>query len=900
MTLSTGRTLFHYRIVEKIGEGGMGAVWKAVDATLGREVAIKVLPAAFAGDPERLLRFEREAKLLASLNHPNIAGIYGLHEADGVRFLAMELVPGEDLSARLARGRIPTHEAIELARQIGEALDTAHEQGVVHRDLKPANIRITPEGRVKVLDFGLAKALDPMSSAGSGRTDGGMSPTITSLGTVAGVILGTAAYMSPEQARGKTVDRRADVWAFGVILFEMLAGKRLFDGETISDTLASVLKTDPDWETLPADTPPNVRRLLRRCLAKDPRARLRSAGDALLELDADEPQTAAAAPAAAPAESRWRERAAWGAVAGLALLYTVKLLGWPGSENVPGRFPHLEIPYGESETASALVTPEFSPDGEKVAYGVRVRGGETHLVLRRLDGFDTRALPETDNAIFPFWSPDSRSLAYFTRGALRRIDIDTGATQVVSDHAPWGRGGSWNAKGQILFAPHPNSGIVLTTVGGGSETELTTVDPKLVDASHRFPQWLPDGRHFVFTLWSNNAEVLKKDGGVYVGSVEKGEPIRRVLSDASRAVYVDPGFLLVHRGDRLAAIPFDPKTLKAGDEAVPIDAGVSFNGSTGALAASASRRGDLAYAIGPGDLPNELVWLDRQGQVVEALHQTGQFSQIAISPDGRRYAAARAEGTNAEQIWIGDFARGASVPLTHGANDSYDPVWSPDNQRVAFSSRETGNEDLYVQSVAGTTGWEMIHKADIHDTSVTSWSADGRYLFFDAQPRSDATRHEIWLYDFQEKKARSLLSDTFPQTGAVLSPDGRWLAYTSEEGGSPQIFIRPFPALDRKWLVSTGQGDTPHWRADSREIVYLTHDAAGTQMMAVALSSDAGAPNPGAPVRLFTFDPRIAFTQPSADHTRILAGQEVVGSERKAIRLILDWTASLKGRDSRR
>jgi Tol biopolymer transport system component len=899
MTIEPGRSLSHYRLAEKIGEGGMGAVWRAVDTTLGREVAIKVLPAAFAGDPERLLRFEREAKLLASLNHPNIAAIYGLHEAEGVRFLAMELVPGEDLSERLKRGRIPPREAIELARQIGEALEIAHEQGVIHRDLKPANIRLTPDGKVKVLDFGLAKALDPMSSFGSGAQGGGMSPTITSLGTVAGVILGTAAYMSPEQARGKAADRRADVWAFGVILFEMLSGKRLFDGETISDTLASVLKTDPDWGALPAETPQNIRRLLRRCLAKDPRSRLRSAGDALLELDTDEPAAAAEAPPA-PARSQWRERAAWAAVLGLALLLAVKLADSSGSGNTAGRFPHLEIPYGDSETGTVLAPPMISPDGNKVVYGLRVQGAGDRLFIRRLEGFEARPLPETEDAIFPFWSADSRSVAYFTRGSLRRIDVDTGTTQIINDHAPWGRGGSWNEKGQILFAPHPNSGIHLTAVGGGSDTELTVVDPKLIDASHRFPCWLPDGKHFVFTLWSNNADVLKKDGGVYVGSTSKEEPIRRVLVDASRAVYVNPGFLLVHRNERLMAIPFDPESWAVGDEAVPIDSGVAFNGSTGSLAASASRRGDLAYGVGPGDLPNELLWLDRQGQVTESLHQTGQFSQLALSPDGRRYAAARSEGTNAEQIWIGDLARGASVPLTHGANDSYDPVWSPDGQRVAFSSRETGNEDLYVQSVAGTTPWEMIHKADTHDTNVTSWSADGRYLVFGARPRKDAGRFEIWIHDFHDKKARSILADTFPQRDGVLSPDGRWLAYTSEEGGTPQIFVRPFPALDRKWLISTGQGDTPHWRADSREIWYRMRDALGTHMMSAALAPNTGDPNPAAPVQLFTLDPRIVFVEPNADHTRLLAGREVASPDKKAIRLILDWAASLKAGEPQR
>jgi serine/threonine protein kinase len=893
MSVESGKALLHYRVAEKIGEGGMGAVWKAVDTTLDREVAIKVLPAAFAGDAERLARFEREARLLASLNHASIAAIYGLHEAGGVRFLAMELVPGEDLSARMKRGRIPVGEARAIARQIAEALDAAHEQGVIHRDLKPANIRLTPDGKVKVLDFGLAKALDPMSAAGSAATAGGMSPTITSLGTVAGVIIGTAAYMSPEQARGKAVDRRADVWAFGVILFEMLAGSRLFDGETISDTLASVLKTDPDWGELPADTPANIRRLLRRCLAKDPRLRLRSAGDALLELEADEPP-APAAPTAPPAGTGWRERAAWAAIVALLSLLAFKLAGSSATGSPGGRSPHLEIAFSDSETLSVMAPPAISPDGKKLVYANRSQGGGDHLVLRRLDAFEATPLPDTEGALFPFWSADSRSVGYFMRGALRRVDIDTGTTQVITDHTPWGRGGSWNENGAILFAPHPNSGIHLTTVRGGSDTELTVVDPKLIDASHRFPCWLPDGKHFVFTLWSNNAEVLSKSGGVYVGSTSKDEPIRRVLADASRAVYVDPGYLLVHRADRLMAVPFDAKTLTAGDEAIPIDAGVTFNGSTGSVAVSASQRGDLAYGVGPGDLPSELTWLDSQGRVTEVLHQTGQFDQLALSPDVHRYAAARNEGTNAQQVWIGDLARGASMPLTHGANDSYDPVWSPDGRYVAFSSRETGNEDLYIQSVAGTTPWEMVHKADTHDTDVTSWSADGRYLVFNAQPRDDPSRFEIWIHDLQEKKARLILGDAFPQRDGVLSPDGRWLAYTSEEAGSPQVFVRPFPALDRKWLVSTAQGDTPHWRADSREIWYRMRDASGTHMMSVSVSSEAGNANPGVPVKVFTFDPRIVVAVPSADHTRLLAGREVASGEKKTIRLILDWSASLK------
>ena len=895
MTISSGQSLLHYRLASKLGAGGMGEVWRATDTTLGREVAIKVLPAAFSADPERLARFEREAKVLAALNHPSIASIYGLHESGGTRFLAMELVPGEDLSERIARGRIPAHDAVEIARHIIEALEAAHDQGIIHRDLKPANVKLTPDGKVKVLDFGLAKALDASGVSSAGLSDTGMSPTITSLGTVAGVILGTAAYMSPEQARGRSVDKRADTWALGVILFEMLTGRRPFDGETVSDTLASVLKSDPDWNSLPADTPVGVRKLLRRCLAKDPKARLRSAGDAFFDLDDGEP--AAESPHVS-SRKPWRERAAWATVLGLAGVLAFSLWGrGDATGSVQERSPHIEYAFG-NDSGVGLAPPAISPDGRMVVYGKRSTTNEAGLWLRRVDDFDAKQLPESKDAIFPFWSPDSRSLGYFTAGALRRIDVESDATQVISEKASWGRGGSWHANGTILFSPNPNSPIMRIVATGGEATPVTELDTKLADASHRFPQWLPDGKHFLYTLWSNNADVLKNYGGIYVGSTEKGFKAKRLLPDASAVVFAPPGHVLLHRRGRLLAFPFDVKSLTVGEDAVAIDTDVTFAPSSGTLAASASARGDVAYAIGTGEPDNELLWMDRSGQATLALNQSGQFGDLTVAPDGQRFASARSEGMTGQQVWIGDATRATLVPLTHGSNDCYAPVWSPDGLKVAFNSRETGNEDVYVQEVSGTRPWEMVHDAKDHDTTVTDWSADGRYLLFDAHPRSNDSKIEVWLHDVSAKSSHVILSDPFSQSGATLSRDGRWLAYTSLEGGSPQVFIRPFPALDRKWLVSGKNADEAHWRSDGRELLFISRDEAGAHLQSVSLQGSADAPNPGTPKELFLIDPRIDSLAPNADHSRFLAARALKASGKNAIRVILDWEqgASRKGR----
>jgi Tol biopolymer transport system component len=428
---------------------------------------------------------------------------------------------------------------------------------------------------------------------------------------------------------------------------------------------------------------------------------------------------------------------------------------------------------------------------------------------------------------------------------------------------------------------------------GGADVEVTKLDPKLVDGSHRFPQWLPDGKHFLFTVWSNNAASLRKEGGIYVGSTDPREPMRRVLPDPSACVYVDPGYLLLYRGNALTAVPFDVETLTAGSEGVPVDSKAMFVANTGCLFASASGRGDIAYAIGVADPPVELVWTDRTGSSGEPTGISGPLSEPVISPDGKRFAVGKTDGMNATQIWLGEFGRESLTPLSHGVNDTVNQVWSPDGSRVAFVNLDTGNEDIFVQSVTGTTPRELVVSGETHDTNLSDWSRDGRYLLFSATPKTGGVKPQVWLYDFQEKKARALLTDTFAQEGAKLSPDGRWLAYTSTETGTREIFLRPFPALDRKWLVSARGGESAHWSVDSRELVYVSRGTGGARMMSVTINPGGASPDPSTPKELFTFDSRVDAITPSADHSRFLETRRIDDAVQNGVRVILDWRSTV-------
>jgi Tol biopolymer transport system component/tRNA A-37 threonylcarbamoyl transferase component Bud32 len=888
MALSPGTRLGPYEIVAPLGAGGMGEVYRARDGRLDRDVAIKALPDAFADDPERLARFEREAKLLASLSHPNIAGIHGLEVAEGHRYLILELVEGETLAARLARGPLPLDEAMDVCRQIAAAVEAAHEAGVVHRDLKPGNVMLRPDGTVKVLDFGLAKGAAAHGSSSDLHLSA--SPTMSYAATAAGVILGTAAYMSPEQARGKAVDRRTDIWSFGCVLYECLTARRVYEGETVSDMVARILEREPDWDALPATTPLQLRELLRRCLAKDMKQRLQAIGEARIALEPGALGQLEPRATAVIRKSPVTTWAPWVLAAALAAAWLGRgLLSGPHAPPVEERRVEIEFPRGQHYVANTV--PVISPDGRLLALVAADSTRTTRLWLRSLDTFEFKPLKGTEGAGPPFWSPDSRSLAFQRGDALHRLSIDDGAIQTIVTGVTTARGGDWSKGGEIIYTPGSNSGLWRVPATGGTPQALTQVDTTLVDASHRFPVWLPDGKHFLYTLWSNNARVLAEVGGIYLGSVDGG-PSKLVLEDDGAFLLLPSGHLLVRRNGDLTAVPFDLRSFAVGAPAVSVARQVGFGSNSGYLRASAGADGDLAFTMAEDLPPTDLVWLDRDGRRGEPLGLRTKFDSILLSPDGAQVVAEMGDPSGMSQLWTVDLARGTVSRLTRDQNDSYAPAWSPDGRRIAFGNRDTGTEDLYTQLAAGTRPKERVVAAREVDTDNVEWSADGRFLFFTGRPRAGRSDSQIWVADLQTGSARALLTGEFNQSSPRLSPDGRWLAYVSDESGRAEVFVRSYPDLDRKWQVSTGGGSRPHWRDDNRELVFANDGGGELSLWAVAVTPAGMDLKLGDPARMFTLPPDVIDLSPASDHRRFLALVQPNSPAEPALHLVLHWNGS--------
>jgi serine/threonine protein kinase/Tol biopolymer transport system component len=930
--LTIGTRLGAYEVTAQIGEGGMGQVYRATDTKLGRQVAIKILPDAFASDPERLARFEREAKTLASLNHPNIAAIYGLEEGPAVegpapfgsaqgreagrhrmRALVMELVPGEDLSQRIeglrAKGSgLPLDEALPIAKQIAEALEAAHEQGIVHRDLKPANIKVRDDGTVKVLDFGLATAMGP-ADAGHYRDGGGdvrgvrlqpdltQSPTMMSPGQMSGVgvILGTAAYMSPEQARGATVDKRADLWAFGVVLWEMLTGKRLFEGATVSDTLASVLKSEPDWTALRADTPAPIRRLLRRCLDKDRKRRLDSAAAARLEIDealTSPTDGARVGPAEAGRHDRenpvsaWRRTLPWvvtaAALAAAAALAvpTVRHLREAPPASPPETRLEIVTPATDSPTSFAL-----SPDGRQVVF-VASGDGAPRLWLRSLATTTAQPMAGTEGALGPFWSPDGRSVGFFADSKLKRIDLGGGAPQSVAMvTAP--RGGTWNADGVILFTPSAGGSIFRVPASGGSPTAVTKLDRH---TAHSGPSFLPDGRHFLFY-----AQGTPDIAGIYLGALDSPDTHRVTAADtggvylsASQASFGarassgpaealrgggprstdasrEGGWLLWVRAGTLTAqrLNLDRQAL-TGDPVTLADP-VAVDPTLNIAAVSASAGGLVAYRTG-GAGRRQVAGVDRSGKVLDPLGAPDEngLQNVSVSPDGHRAVVTRTVRDNTD-LWLLDGMRTSRFTFD-AARDQF-PVWSPDGTRIAFMSNRKGNYDLY-QKLSGGADAEELLVESAQTKVATDWSADGRLLlYYRVDPQ---TNRDLWVLPMEgDRTPWVFLKTPFDERNGTFSPDGRWVAYQSNETGRQEIYVRPFAkpaasvagvtAAERsvrpqpdlaggQWQVSTNGGVFPRWRRDGKELYYLGPTGA---MMAAPIAATGSSVAPGPPVALF-------------------------------------------------
>jgi eukaryotic-like serine/threonine-protein kinase len=895
MALARGTRLGRYDVGAQLGVGGMGEVYEARDTTLNRRVAIKVLLPAVANDPDRLARFRREAQVLASLNHPHIAQIHGFEEADGVRTLVMELVDGPTLADRIASGAITIAEALPLATQIAEALEAAHEQGIIHRDLKPANIKVREDGTVKVLDFGLAKALDTQSGA---PVDATSSPTFSAHATGTGVILGTAAYMSPEQARGRQVDRRADLWAFGCVLFEMLTGQRAFPGEGVSDTLAHVLMKEPDWNALPPDTPAPIRRLLRRCVEKERKQRLDSATAARLEIDearanpsgtpAREPVPTHVAREAQPFHSTRRQNVTWlvaaaSVVAGIAAVIAVAL---PWRRNAADlQVLRLEVitPPTSEPTSFAL-----SPDGRQVVF-VATAEGESKLWLRPLDQTTARPLPSTEHATFPFWAPDSRAIGFFADAKLKRLDLPGGKAEELAD-ASNGRGGAWSRDGVILFAANVISGLLRVPATGGTPTSVTRPAPG--ELGHRFPEFLPDGRRFLFWVGPSPPDVQ----GVYLGSLDAPETRRLVAADAPGA-YAHPGYLLWPRQGVLVAAPFDAARGALSGEPIPIAPAVGSSVATNRSALSVSTTGLLAYLTGVTGR-SRLVWRDRSGTVVRALGPPDE-SQLVYpepSPDGQRVAIQRTVQGNMD-IWQVDAARGITSRFTFDASVDSTAVWAPDGSRLVFRSNRNGVYDLFEKPATGA-GDEQRLFASADDKIPSDWSADGRVLLFVNYVRNIP---DLWALPITSPSVGTpfpVAQTRFAEDQGQFSPDGGWIAYRSNESGRDEIYVQAFPGPGDKVRASAEGGSQPRWRRDGKELFYIAPD---NRLVAVAiqLPPRGHTPSFGAPVALFSTDlasrgaPKHQYAV-AADGQRflmIVSADETVAS---SITIVQNWMAGLQ------
>ena len=899
--LTAGTKVGSYEVIASIGAGGMGEVYRARDSKLGRQVALKVLPEAFARDHDRMARFEREAKFLASLNHPHIATIHGLEDSAATHALVMELVEGPTLADRLRAGPIPIDEALPIARQICDALEFAHEHGIIHRDLKPANVKVTADDTVKLLDFGLAKALE----GESGSADITTSPTMSRMATQAGILLGTAAYMSPEQAKGKPVDRRADIWAFGCVLYEMLSGKMAFRGETVTDTLAAVIKEDPDWTHLPDNTPARVRVLLTRCLRKDPKQRLRDIGDARISLD----EVLSGAPDALVGASsagdprRWSR--AWIAFA-IALLVVLAatvfaLFYLHLKPHAAGEEVRFQVPLPE-KTAFSGGAPIISPDGRKLAFILTGGDGKARLWIHPLDALDARPLEGTEGANgWPFWSPDSQSIAFAASGKLLKVDISGGPPQVLCN-VGLVLGGTWTPEHRIVFA-QVGQLVQIPDFGG---------NPNPLGFNHggAFPQFLPDGRHFVYSEGPPGSP----GSGLYIDSTDAkpgGALPKRLFPDTSPSYFVrsagDPalGYLLFVRapaagasGGTLMAATLDLGKWDVVGEPFPIAQGVSNF--------SASSSGVLAYGRGSstvtgptrGNIFGRLDWFDRQGKILGMLGDAGLYRTLAISPDGKHVAFERADSQNqvSRNLWLYDLDRGVTSRFTFGAGWDAGPAWSPDGSQIAFTSNSVGLFDLFLKpsNLAGDA--QLLFKSQ-EPKIPSSWSSDGRFLlFYFATPPS-----QIWALSLADRKAFPVVRDDFNEAIARFSPNARWIAYDSNESGMDEIYVRPFdpPAgsstssatsLSGKWMVSKGGGTNAVWRHDGKELFYLSSDGF---LMAVDVNTGAVF-QAGIPKQLFKTPPGVLFYDVSADGRRFLMPAPLAASADSSFTVVLNWQSALK------
>ena len=871
----TGQRLGVYQILDLLGVGGMGEVYRARDTRLGRDVAVKVLPRLFSADPERLARFEREARLLASLNHPHIAAIYGFEETAGVHALVLELVEGPTLAERLLRGPLPIAEAVRIARQIADALEAAHERGVVHRDLKPQNIKVKPDGTVKVLDFGLAKA------AVAAASDADVSPILTAPmdGTREGIILGTISYMSPEQARGHAVDKRTDIWAFGCVLYEMLTGRAAFAGETISDTLAAVLKQEPAWQALPADTPPGIRSLLRRCLKKDPVDRLHDIADARIEIqEAIAEPAAMTPPGPQPRAARWTRMIPWVVAAGsfaMALLVVQQGSRGTGSPARSVTRLDLDLPAGVEFVTVYPPAVALSPDGTRVAF-VGVFRGLRQLYTRRLDQFETVPIRGTEKANAVFMSPDGRALGFITADlALKRVSLADGLVTTVGHDAEFSAGAAWGADDRITFVRA--GALWQVPASGGPAKQLTTVDSGNRELLHAWPNVIAEGRILLFASITGSGR-----GASHIEALSLPTGQRRVIVESGTfPLYVPSGHLVFFRDGALLGAPFDVDRLEVTGPVVRVLENLAVGTTMDAPLAALSNAGSLMYAASDAGT-TRLVWVSRQGVEQPITETPRRYQYPRLAADGRRTAVA-----TAGDLWIQDIARATFTRLTseQTVGNAF-PVWTPDGTRVLFRTL-TG---MYWTAADGS-GHPQAIAGSLSGDLPCSVSPDGDTLAFMRQ--NAQTSRDVYVLSLRgQPRPRPVVSTPAYEGGAQFSPDGHWMAYASDESGQMQVYVRPFPGPDRRWQVSTEGGTQPLWSRNGKEIFYRV----GNKMMVVDASAGVDL-IPSQPRQLF--EQRYVFQNVSLanydvspDGQRFVMVKDEAGSGR--LNVVLNWTEELK------
>ena len=859
----------------------MGEVYRARDNRLGRNVAIKILPALFTSDPERLARFEREARILASLNHPNIAAIYGLEDASGVRALVLELVEGETLADRIVHG-LTVPEALDIARQVADALDAAHEKGIVHRDLKPGNVMITRDGVVKVLDFGLAKSTDATSRSVPDVTH---SPTLTVEATRGGVMLGTAAYMSPEQARGQVVDKRTDIWAFGCLLYEMLAGHRVFPGETVTDTLAAIIERQPDWKALPEDTPSSVSRLLYRCLQKDTRTRLRDIAD--VRFDLNEGATPKSSLEPRPEMQRVpRVTLRIAAIAG-TLVVVAGAGGWAARDRLSSASTasiaapevRLQIPTPPTTDPASLA---ISPDGRRIVF-VATSQGRASLWLRSLDDVEARPIAGTTDAEFPFWSPDGASLGFFADRQLKRLDLAVGTVWTLAP-AEGGRGGTWNHDGIIVFQPTPGqSALRRVSADGGDSMELST-------GEGRFPQFLPDGNHFVFSRTYGASDVETR--GLYIGSLDETAPKRLVELADSAGVLSSSNHVLFVRQGTLFAQAIDLVTLETAGVPFAVASGMRVNPPLWLSPIASSRAGPILYRTGSAGGVRQFAWFDRTGRELSKVGEpiAGMLSP-ALSPDGQRLAIHRSVNGNTD-IWLLDTARGVSSRLTTDDAAEFYPLWTPDGRGVVFTK---GTSGLISKRFDGSEAATRF--LEVGTSGATDWSSDGRFIAYTV----DGPSRDVWAASVDRTRKFPVTSTQFNERDAQFSPDGQWIAYTSDETGRDEIYAQRFPESDHRVQISNGGGGMVRWRRDGRELFYI--DLTG-RLMSVSIRLTAGSGPLAASAPSVLFQTRIGGPVQTNSRQQFMAtpdGQRflmntLAEEEAEPITILLNWSEELKQR----